>query len=47
MVSKTSAKNDKVLGKAVGEGIEIKDLSIKAGVLVRLIWLQRAEAQAC
>ena len=35
-----------MLGKAVIEGIEIEDLSKKAVVPVRLIWLQRAEAQA-
>ena len=44
--TKNSTNNCKMLGKAVIEGIEIEDLSKKAVVPVRLIWLQRAEAQA-
>lgn len=42
MVSKNSTDNDRGLGKAVIEGTEIRK-----DVLVRLIWLQRAEAQFC
>lgn len=44
--TKNSTDNCKELDKAVIESIEIEDLSIKAVVLIRLICLQRAEAQA-
>lgn len=41
-MSKNSTDNDRGLGKAVTEGIEIK-----MDALLRLIWLQGAEAQFC
>lgn len=37
---KIATNSHKVFGKAVTEGVEIEDLHIQVGVLVRLIWLQ-------
>lgn len=37
---KIATNSHKVLGKAVMEGIEIEDLHVQVGVLVRLIWVQ-------
>ena len=37
---KIAINSHKVLGKTVVKGIEIEDVHIQVGVLVRLIWLQ-------
>lgn len=36
---KIATNSHKVLGKAVIEGVEIEDVHIQVGFLVRLIWL--------